>query len=156
MSDVKTKPIPKSHQDILTDRPTGHLCTVCPDGRLSVNPVCLMWDGVYVRVSTVKSRQKYKNLLRDPRVAISIPHRNNPNRYVEVSGVAELSDDPDRAFVNSVARAYIGIDEYPFDQPGDERAIITIHAEKVFAPKIPLEDTPPTAPDARPQRPPTR
>jgi uncharacterized protein len=142
-----TKPIPQWCEDILTDRPTGHLCTLRPDGRLSVNPVCVLWDGQYVRVSTLKSRQKYKNLLRDPRVAISIPHRNNPNRYIEISGTAELTDDSDRTFVNRVARTYMGVDEYPFDRPGDERAVITIHAEKVFAPQIPLADTPPTAPE---------
>lgn len=144
----RTKPIPASHHDILTDRPIGHLATIRPDGRLSVNPVSLMWDGEHVRVSTVKSRQKYRNLLRDPRVAISIPHRNNPNRYVEVRGVAELTDDTDRSFINSIARHYLDAEVYPFDAPGDERVTITIHAEQVSAPDIPLADAPPSAPDA--------
>ena len=107
-----------------------------------------MWDGVHVRVSTLKSRKKYRNLLRDPRVAISIPHRNNPNRYIEIRGIAELTDDPDCSFVNSMARHYMGVDEYPFDKPGDERVTITIHAEQVSAPDIPLADDPPTAPDS--------
>jgi len=147
MAQPKTKPIPQYCHDILTDLPTGHIATFMPDGRISVNPVCVMWDGEHVRVSTLKSRMKYKNLVRDPRVAISIPHRNNPNRYVEIRGVAELADDLDRSFVNSVARTFMGADEYPFDRPGDERAIITIHAEQVSAPNIPLSDTPPTAPD---------
>ena len=144
----KTKPIPETHHDILTDRPTGHLATVRPDGRLSVNPVGLIFDGEYVRVSTLKSRKKYRNLRLDPRVAISIPHRNNPNRYVEIRGVAELIDDPDRSFVNSIARHYMGVEVYPFDEPGDERVTITIHAEQVSAPEIPLAEDPPTAPDA--------
>jgi len=144
----KTRPIPKSHHDILTDRPTGHIATVRPDGRLSVNPVSLMWDGEYVRVSTLQSRQKFRNLSKDPRVAISIPHRNNPNRYVEVRGIAELTDDPQRTFINSIARHYMGVDVYPFDAPGEQRVTITIHAEQVSAPEIPLADNPPTAPDA--------
>jgi PPOX class probable F420-dependent enzyme len=143
----KTKPIPETHHHILKDRPTGHIATIRPDGRISVNPVAVMWDGEYARVSTVKSRKKYRNLQEDPRVAISIPHRNNPNIYVEIRGIAELSDDPDRSFVNSLARHYMGVDEYPFDKPGDERAIITIHAEQVSAPEIPLAEDPPTAPD---------
>jgi PPOX class probable F420-dependent enzyme len=147
MAFPKTKPIPETHHDILVDRPTGHLATLRPDGRLSVNPVALMWDGEHVRVSTLKSRKKYRNLRHDPRVAISIPHRNNPNRYVEIRGIAELTDDGDRSFVNSVARHYMDVDEYPFDGPGDERVTITIHAEQVSAPDIPLADEPPTAPD---------
>ena len=144
----KTRPIPQSHQFILTDRPVGHIATVRADGRLSVNPVSLIWDGEHVRVSTVKTRMKYKNLARDPRVAISIPHRNNPNVYIELRGIAELSDDPDRAVINTIARTYLDLDEYPFDNPGDERAIITIHAEQVSTPQMPLVDDAPSAPDA--------
>ncbi|MGD9598430.1 MAG: PPOX class F420-dependent oxidoreductase [Steroidobacteraceae bacterium] len=142
-----SKPIPATHHDILVDRPVGHIATIRPDGRLSVNPVSLMWDGQHVRVSTVKSRQKYRNLLGDPRVAISVPHRNNPNRYVEVRGIAELTDDVDRSFINSIARHYMGVEVYPFDAPGAERVTITIHAEQVSARVMPLADKPPSAPD---------
>ena len=145
----KTRAIPKHAHDILRDRPTGHIATLRPDGRLSVNPVSLIWDGEYVRVSTLKSRGKYRNLSQDPRVAISIPHRSNPNRYVEIRGIAELTDDPQRVFINSIARHYMDVDVYPFDAPGAQRVTITIHAEQVSTPDIPLADDPPTAPDAR-------
>jgi len=147
MAFPKTKPIPESHQHILVDRPTRHLASLRSDGRLSVNPVAVMWDGEHVRVSTLKSRRKFQNLQRDPRIAISIPHRNDPNSYIEIRGIAELTDDADRSFVNSLARHYMGVDEYPFDNPGDERVTITIHAEQVSAPAIPLAGDPPTAPD---------
>ena len=89
MTFPKTRSIPRECHDILQDRPTGHMATVRPDGRLSVTPVSPMFDGEYVRVSTVKTRQQYKNLVADPRIAISIPHRNHPNRYVEIPGHAE-------------------------------------------------------------------
>ncbi len=120
MTFPKTKPVPETHHHILQDLPIGHLATLRPDGRISVNPVCLIFDGRHVRVSTIKSRMKYTNLLADPRVAISVPHRNNPNIYVELRGIAELTDDSDRSFVNSIARHYMNVDECPFDRPGDE------------------------------------
>jgi PPOX class probable F420-dependent enzyme len=144
----ETVPIPDAAHDILSDRPTGYLCTLRPDGRLSVNPVAVMFDGTWLRVSTVKSRRKYRNLMRDARVSICVPHRSNPNRYVEVRGRALISEDSDRSFINSIARAYMGVDEYPLDRPGDERVVITIVAEQVSNPSIPLADDPPTAPDA--------
>jgi PPOX class probable F420-dependent enzyme len=147
MTFPKTKPIPETHHHILQDLPIGHLASIRSDGRLSVNPVALIFDGEYIRVSTLKSRVKYTNLQRDPRVAISVPHRNNPNIYIEVRGIAELTDDPDRSFVNSIARHYMNADEYPFDKPGDERVTITIHAEQVSAPEIPLAEDSPAAPD---------
>jgi PPOX class probable F420-dependent enzyme len=151
MAFPKTKPIPETHHDILVNRPTGHLATIRPDGRLSVNPVALMWDGEHVRVSTLKSRKKYRNLQRDPRVAISIPHRKDLTRYVELRGIAELTDDDDRSFVNSVAQHYMGVDEYPFDRPGDERVTITIYAEQVSLPELPRPKAPPSAPGSQPR-----
>ena len=147
MSLPESAPIPEHAHDILTDLPTGHIATLREDGRISVNPVALVFDGTHVRVSTVKSRMKYKNLQHDDRVAISVPHRNNPNRYVEIRGRAVLEDDPERSLVNEIARIYMGVDEYPFDRPGDERATITIIAEQVSAPEIPLSEDPPGKPD---------
>ena len=55
--------------------------------------------------------------------------------------------DKERGFVNEIARIYMGADEYPFDQPGDERATITIIAEQVSAPEIPLAEDAPGKPD---------
>jgi len=145
-------PIPAHVHDILTDKPIGHLATLRADGRISVNPVSLAFDGELVRVSTLKSRVKYRNLRRDPRVALSVTHRNNPNRYVEIRGRALLEDDADRRFVNHIAKLYMGVDEYPYDKPGDQRVTITIIAEQVSAPGIPRADDPPAAPDSARRR----
>lgn len=139
--------IPSSVHDILDDKPTGFLATVRSDGRLSVTPLALMFDGTTIRLSTTKDRRKYRNLVADPRVALCVPHRNNPNRYVEVRGTARLAPDADRSFINSVARKYMGADEYPFDRPWQERVVIEIVPEQVSAPSIPLADAPPQAPD---------
>ena len=147
MNVPKSAPIPAHVHDILTDKPIGHLATVRADGHISVNPVALVFEDGVVRVSTVKSRVKYRNLLRDPRITISVPHRNNPNRYVEIRGRAILEDDPEGRFVNHIAKLYLGADEYPFDKPGDQRATITIIAEQVSTPPIPMADNPPGAPD---------
>jgi PPOX class probable F420-dependent enzyme len=141
--------IPAAVHDILQDKPTGYLATIRPDGRLSVNPVALLFDGAHVRVSTVASRRKVRNLRLDDRCAIAVAHRNNPNRYVEIRGRAAIEPDADRSFVNAMARHYMGVDEYPFDRPRDERVVITIHAEQVSVLDIPLADDPPQKPDQR-------
>ena len=116
-----SKPIPLEAHDILHDLPTGHVATVRPDGRLSVNPVSLLFEDGVVRFSTTKERAKYRNLLADPRVAICVPHRNNPNRYIELRGHAEIREDSDRSFIDRVARHYFDADRYPFDHPKAER-----------------------------------
>jgi PPOX class probable F420-dependent enzyme len=131
-------PIPASHLPMLDDRPNAYLATITPSGALAVNPLAVLWDGAYLRVSTLKSRQKYKNLLADDRVALCVVDRHNPNRYVEVRGHAELSDDLDRSVINRIAKQYMDADVYPFDKPGDERVTITVIPDKVLAPRIPL------------------
>ena len=142
-----SKPIPAYVHDILTDKPTAYLATMRPDGRVSVTPMGLMFDGEHLLLSTTKDRKKYRNLQADDRVTVCVPHRNNPNRYVEVRGRAVLTDDRDRSFVNSIAKAYMGVDVYPFDRPGQERVTIRVIAEHVSAPRIPLAGDPPNAPD---------
>jgi hypothetical protein len=51
----------------------------------------------------------------------------NPYRYLEVRGVAvAFEDDFDRAFVDSLASKYLGVDRYPWHQEGDEHIAIVI------------------------------
>ena len=114
---------------------------------LSVTPVALMFDGHIVRFSMTKDRRKYRNLVHDSRVTMAVAHRNNPNRYVEIRGRAHLDDDGDHAFIDSIARHYMGVDRYPFDRPWQERVTVSIAAEHVSSPDIPLADAPPHAPD---------
>jgi PPOX class probable F420-dependent enzyme len=140
-------PIPPHAHDILTDKPTAYLATMRPDGAMSVTPMGLRFDGLHVRLSTTTDRRKYRNLCQDDRITVCVPHRNNPNRYVEIRGRAVLTPDPDRTFIDSMAQAYMGVDRYPFDRPGQERVTITVIAERVSAPRIPLADAPPNAPD---------
>ena len=151
MTRLESLPIPDAVHDILTDKPTGFVATVRPDGMLSVTPVGLMFDGEYVRFSTTRDRRKYRNLLRDDRVTMAVAHRNNPNRYVEIRGRARMEDDPDHTFIDALAHHYMGVDRYPFDRPGQVRVTVTIVAEHVSAPEIPLADNPAQARDPEPE-----
>jgi len=128
--------IPDSHMDILRAKCFAHVATVRPDGQLSNHPVCLIWDGEYVRFSTIKARKKYRNLLADPRISMSIPDPNNSWHYLEIRGEASLSDDLDRSFINQIARKYMEQDEYSFDAPGDERVTVAIHVAQVSAGEV--------------------
>lgn len=123
--------VPPSHQDLFEANGFAHLASLGPDGEPQVHPVWYEVDGDNITVSTTKSRQKYRNLQRDQRVALSILDPENPYRYVEVRGrVARMEDDPDQRFIDQLAKKYLGQDTYPWKQPGDERVKIYIEAEK--------------------------
>jgi len=142
-----TAEIPASHLHIFDDKPVAYVTTIRPDGLLSTNPVAVLLRDGQVLVSTTKDRKKHRNLLADPRVTVCVVHRNNPNVYVEIRGRAELVDDTDRSVVDEIFRVYTGGDVYPFDRDWQERVTIVVHAEQVSAPKIPMDDDPPMAPD---------
>ena len=118
--------IPATHLDLLTTTTLAHIATVGPHGEPQVNPVWFDWDGVYIRISQTRTRQKLFNLERDPRIALSIVDPANQFRYLEVRGiVGRIEDDVDNAFVDGLAQRYIGR-SYPWHRPGDQRVILYI------------------------------
>ncbi len=125
--------IPESHHDIVKGNNFAQVAMVMPDGTLANNTVAFVWDGEYIRFSTIKSRQKYKNLFKDQRVALCISDPTNPWRYLEIRGKVEIQDDPDRSFINSLAKKYMNQEVYPFDKPGDERVTFTVKPTRVRA-----------------------
>jgi PPOX class probable F420-dependent enzyme len=90
-----------------------------------------LWDGEKLRFSSVKSRQKVRNLRADDRITVCIPDPANPLRYLEIRGHAEIEDDPDRQFIDRIAREFMGTDKYPYDPSGTERVTITVRIEQV-------------------------
>ncbi len=88
------------------------------------------WDGENVLFSQTKGRQKYRNLHRNPQIALSIVDPQNPYRYLEVRGtVARIEEDPDNAFIDSMAKKYMGQEKYPWHRPGDERVVVVVKPE---------------------------
>lgn len=123
--------VPESHYDLVEGKNFAQVAVVMPNGSLANNVVAFNWDGEFVRFSTLKSRQKYRNLVNDPRVALCILDPDNGWRYLEIRGSVTMEDDLDRSFINSIAKKYMDKDEYPFDQPGDERVTFTVVPTRV-------------------------
>ncbi len=83
-----------------------------------------------MKFSQTKTRQKYKNVQRDDRIALSIVDPSNPFRYIEVRGrVDQIEEDPDNAFINKMAKKYIDQDVYPYNRPEDERIVLYVKPE---------------------------
>jgi PPOX class probable F420-dependent enzyme len=119
--------IPAEFADLLESTALADVATIGPEGEPQVNPVWFGWDGQYLTFSQTTNRQKYKNVQRDPRIAISIVDQQNPYRYLEIRGkVVRIDPDPDKAFIDSMAKKYLGQDKYPWNQPGDERVVIVV------------------------------
>lgn len=124
--------IPDDYKDLLQTTALAHIATVGSKGEPQSNPVWFGWDGEHILFSQTKSRQKYHNVQRDPRIALSIVDPKNPYRYLEVRGkVTRIDEDPDRKFINSMAKKYLNKDVYPWHQPGDERVVVVVEPERI-------------------------
>jgi PPOX class probable F420-dependent enzyme len=127
------KTIPETHYDVLDAQSFATVATVMPDGMISNNVVVLIREGANIAFSTLKSRQKYRNLAKDPRVGICVMHPDNAWKYLEIRGEVELEEDEDRSFIQQIARKYLNQDEYPYDGPGDERITCRVKIHSVRA-----------------------
>ncbi|MEN3307751.1 MAG: hypothetical protein V7603_3953 [Micromonosporaceae bacterium] len=125
---------PASHVDLLERPVVAHLATVRPDGSPQSNVMWFDWDGGRIRMTHTKSRQKYRNLHREPRVALSVADPADPYRFLEVRGVVESIEDDDEqaSFYRSLQKRY-GQEYEIHDAP--ERVVVTIRPLRFVAVK---------------------
>ena len=122
--------IPEGYRDLLESTALVHVATLGPNGEPQNNPVWFGWDGEHVKFSQTKARQKYRNVHRDPRIALSLVDPANPYRYLEIRGeVVHIEEDPENVFIDAMAKKYMGVDVYPMHQPGDERVVVYVRLQ---------------------------
>ncbi len=122
--------IPSNLKHLLDSTALAHVATIGPNGEPQSSPVWFGWDGENVLFSQTKTRQKFRNLKRDPRIALSIVDPANPYRYLEIRGVVvDIREDPNLDFINSMSKKYGGQDKYAGHRPGDERVVIVVKPE---------------------------
>lgn len=122
--------IPQQHEKILHSDALAHVATIGPKGEPQTTPVWFGWDGTHLFFSQTKGRQKYRNVKRNPQIAISIVDPQNPYHYLELRGkVVRIDEDPDYAFINSMAKKYMGKDTYYDGPTNDERVVIVVEPE---------------------------
>jgi PPOX class probable F420-dependent enzyme len=91
---------------------TGKLGYSAADGRPLVAPVWFVLEGDRLVFNTGKDTAKGRALARDPRIVICVDLEQPPFGYVQVQGVAELSEDPADlvATATAIGTRYMGAD----------------------------------------------
>jgi PPOX class probable F420-dependent enzyme len=123
---------PTSHRDLL-DAPVATIGTIGPDGRPHLSAVWFLCDDDQLKLSLHASRQKTKNLRRNPAVSLFILDLHNPLRYLEIRGDAELAADDDYSFARRIGAKYGGADLRHMDGDDQRRMVVTIDPTKVVA-----------------------
>jgi PPOX class probable F420-dependent enzyme len=128
--------IPQEYADLLDAATLAHIATIGPKGEPHNTPVWFDWDGNHIRFSQTRARQKFRNLQRDPRIALSIVDPNNPYRFLEIRGkVVRIEEDPDLHFLNALTKRYLGRDTYPWDQSEEKHFTIIVQPEHITRPQ---------------------
>ncbi len=109
------------------------IATMMKDGSPQLSPVWANYDSGYILVNTAEGRIKHKNVLRDPRVAISVVSNSNPLDMTTIRGkVEEIIPDYDYSHADKLTQQYMGQKHYPFKRENEKRIILKIKPEHIF------------------------
>jgi PPOX class probable F420-dependent enzyme len=104
------------------------VATLTADGRPQTSIVWIDTDGEHVVFNTTNARAKGRHLRRDPHVSVSVFDKDDPYRYFEVEGTAELVLEGANEHIDALSQKYRGVD---FHTPED-RVIVKVKPERIF------------------------
>ena len=130
--------IPESHKHLLNGDVHARLGTIMPDGRPQVHPVWCDYDGEYVRVNTLKGRQKDKNLKERRYATLLLVDPDDPYFWMEIRGhVAKRIENGEAdaqdadAHIDKLAQKYLGEETFPGREEGHVRVMYKIAPDRV-------------------------
>jgi len=131
MADVT---IPEKYRDLFNKRAFASLATRMSNGDVQVTPVWVDVENGTVIFNSARGRVKDKNVRRDPRVTLTLMDPDNPYRYLEVRGrVVDITEKGADQHIDKLAKKYLGVDKYPYRQPGEVRVLYRVRPEYVHA-----------------------
>ena len=112
------------------------VATIGKDGMPQLTPNWYAFNGEEIIVSITKQRVKYRNVIRDPRAAISICSEPLAEEYVTVSGPARIIDGdeiwgPTREIIGRYTEAD-ETEEFMDMLRKQDRVLLAVMPERVF------------------------
>lgn len=119
-------------KDLLQAKNFAHVGTVREDGTALVVPVWVDTDGEHILLNSAEGRAWPANLRRTGHITVTVTNSENPYEFVSFSGkMAKDTHEGADEHINAMAKKYLGEDEYPFRQPGEERVLFAITPERM-------------------------
>ncbi len=101
------------------------LATVNQDGSPQTSAMWVGRDGDDLLMSTVEGRVKHRNMVRDPRVSVTVIDSADPENYVELRGLVSMTPDIGRRVDTELSWKYDSKDPGE-DKPGAVRVVVRI------------------------------
>lgn len=111
-----------------------HLATINPDGSPQSTVMWVHRRGDRVLFNTALGRVKPRNLAHDRRVSLSVADPEHPYSNVSIQGTVVETIEGDEALrdIDSLATKYMGVETYPFLQPGERRVTYFVEPRHVW------------------------
>jgi PPOX class probable F420-dependent enzyme len=107
------------------------ISTLNSDGSIHSTVVWIDAQQDTVSVNSAVGRVWPTNVQRDPRVTVVVFDPANAYHFVEIRGRAAGTLDGADDHINALTRKYLGKDEYPGRQPGEQRIRFVITPDRV-------------------------
>jgi len=158
--------LPPEAVDLIADGALGHVVSLNPDGSPHVTGVWVGIDDGEVVFASMYPWRKTKNLMRDPRVVVSLEsqafHGSGLREYLVISGRAEVTEGGAFALLRRLAETYMGPGvAFPPDALAERDGyVMRVHAEQIGGvgpwtagpPGLPDENTSTNTTNDRPER----
>ena len=106
------------------------MATVNPDGSPQTSVVWVGRDGDDLLISTLEGRVKHRNMVRDPRVSVTVIDSADPENYAELRGRVSMTPDVGRQLYTQLSWKYEGKDPAA-DRPGAVRVVVRMPVDKI-------------------------
>jgi PPOX class probable F420-dependent enzyme len=118
-------------QELLQQPNYAVISTLNSNGSIHQTIIWISAEGKSVAVNSAVGRLWPTNLQRDPRVTVLVYDAGNPYHFVEIRGTATGTLEGADEHINALAKKYIGVDEYPARQPGEQRIKFVIAPDHI-------------------------
>jgi PPOX class probable F420-dependent enzyme len=132
MSSTTALVIPPAALELIARPEPAVLTTIRADGSPSSSVMWVTAEDDTLLLPTKLNRVKVRHIQRDPRVTVLIYDRVEIQRYVEISGRAELTDHRASTLIYDLAESYTGSRAHQgADDREDLRVVIRVHPERI-------------------------
>jgi PPOX class probable F420-dependent enzyme len=118
---------------IFEGRNLAFVSTLSADGLPHVTPVWGDIENGIILINTSVATAKYKHILKNPAISISVVEQYNPYNMVSITGkVIEHTTLGADEHLKKLAKRHLGMGKYYYRQPKNKRVILKIKPEKVM------------------------
>jgi hypothetical protein len=91
----------------------------------------IMRDGDHIVFNTAAGRRKHRNMVNDPRIAVSINEDDDYNNWSIQGRVVEMRESDGVDVIDALARKYTDADTYQWLTPGMVRVTVIVEPTRI-------------------------